>query len=108
MIQLPEKIRNRLKSNWGDCMHAMECYAEVKLITPKARWGAYLLAMNPEDEDEIFVLWEQVNPLPPEIYSFRDLHYLYDEEGEYPIIDEEYRPRKALNIFKRLGGKYDR
>lgn len=108
MINLSPEIKDRLKSNWGDRMHAMACYAEVKIIDPKERWGVYVLAMNPEDEDQVFVLYDRVDPLEPEIYSFRDLCADFNDEGEYPIIDNEYRRVWTAELFKRLGGNYDR
>lgn len=101
---IPQPIKNSLKSNWGDRMHAMACYAVVRIKEPRGQWGIYLLAMNPEDEDEVFVLWDHWLCIPPEFASLRAILGTFNDEGEYPIIDEEYRPVWASELFKRLGG----
>jgi hypothetical protein len=104
MINLSPKIIDRLKSNWGDRMHAMACYAEARIMEPRNRWAVYLLAMNPQDEDEIFMLTDQWKAEMPEIGSLQALGETFNDEGEYPLIDCEYRPVWASELFKRLGG----
>ena len=107
MLKLSPEIKDRLKSNWGDRMHSMACYAEIKIIDPKERWGVYLLAMNPEDEDEVFFMGSSFPVLTPEIASLRAITEAFNDEGEYPILDNEFRRVWAAELFKRLGGQYE-
>jgi len=102
---LSEAIIATLKSNWGDRATCMACFAEVKFIDELSGWSCYILAMNPDNEDEIACI---VKGFDVELctWSLRELKQSYNSIGEAPCIDLEYRRVRALELFKRLS--YDR
>jgi hypothetical protein len=100
---LSQILKEKLKSNWGDKANALDCYAEVKLIDPlSSSWACYIFAMN-EDEELIHCLLYS-NAIGPEIYkqSISDIYAMYNEEGENPVIDTEYRRTRVTELIRRL------
>lgn len=96
-----EKQKEKLKSNWGDKAECLECEALHKFIIHSGRWECYLLGMNPENEDEIYCIWNGYN-LSAEKGFLNFIMNIYDERGDNPILDKSFRPRKASEIFKNL------
>lgn len=93
--------KEALMENWGDKANAMECFAEVKYIDPNSCWSCYIYAMNPNDDNEIMCIidghkFELCN------WSLNDLKHTYNQEGEYLIIDPEYRKIRADVLYKKL------
>ena len=81
----------------------MNCRAEVKYFHPASSWECYILAMNPQDEDEIKCI---INGFTVELctWSLKELLDTYHYDGEYVIQDQEFTPILALTLFKRLEG----
>ena len=103
---IPNTIKNRLLNNWGSKANAMACSAELRYYDPLSSWECYIYAMNPEDEDEIVCL---INGMTLEIstWKFSELLAMYNANGEPPILDTEFRARRAPEIFKHLNeGNY--
>ncbi len=96
-------IKKKLMNNWGDKVEAMDCFAEVKFIDPLTDFSCWVLAMNPEDTDEIIVMTNGYE-IAPHSWSFKELLSAYNAEGEGLEVDEEYRPIKAITLYKRLRG----
>lgn len=94
----------KLKSNWGARAEALACYAEVRLFDPSSAWQCYLLAMNPDNTDEVNCMISANSKVSPEIsnWSLQEIFSLYNSEGEGVKIDEDYRPRRAAELFKKL------
>lgn len=79
----------------------MACYAEARFYDPCSTWQCYLLAMNPQDQDEIVCI---LDGFDVELcnYSLKELFTKYNVEGECVMCDTEYKPRIAAQIFKTL------
>jgi hypothetical protein len=101
---IPEPIKQRLRDNWGDKANAMECYAEVKLIDPVTSWTCYVYALDPGDEDTILCLFPNGMSMIGE-WSLDQLNTSYNLDGEYLVIDTEYRPMIASTLYRKLQGK---
>ncbi len=98
----------KLFKNWGENAESMACLAEVRFFDPLSKWECYIYALNPENVDDIacIIKWHQVEVCN---WKLSQLLRLYNEHGECPIVDTEYRPRRASELFKKLNeGNYDR
>jgi len=92
---------DRLKDNWGAPAEALACYALIRFFDPLSPWECYLLAQNPDDEDEIACL---IKGFFVELSHWRlsELANRYNAAGEPIQIDNHYRPRRAAELFKQL------
>ena len=99
---LSDKVKQSLLSNWGEKAESMNCYAEVKFIDERSLWECYVYAMNPEDEDTIACLI--VMPWSVEVKhgSLKDFYQCYNDFGENPEIDQEFRRTRVAELFKKL------
>lgn len=93
--------KQKLMKNWGERADSLECLAEVRVFDPLSSWECYIYAMNPDDQDEISCI---LNGFELEVssWSMKSLQASFNEHGEHPIIDLEYRPRQAFELFKIL------
>ncbi len=98
---LSEVIKQTLISNWGPKAQSMHCYAEVKLIHKSSNWACYVYALNPQDEDTILCLISNKYPYLEE-WSLKELYQSYDNDGENPIIDTEFRKIRVAELFRKL------
>lgn len=100
---LSQALKEKLKKNWGDKANALDCYAEVKLIDPLSSWCCYLFAMDEEEYLVHCLLYS--NAMGVEIYTLdiAGIYSVYNEEGEHPVIDHEFRRTKITELLKRLG-----
>ena len=108
---LSDKQKERLKANWGEKADSLACYAEVRVYDPLSPWECYLYAMNPEDEDEVetIVKASKMMPASLERWYMTNILGLFNQDGEGVEVDEEYRPIRASELFKKLNeGTYDR
>lgn len=101
---LSETQVEKLKSNWGARAEALACFAEVRVYDPCSAWQCFLLAINPQDEDEISCIISANPKEAPEVtlWTLSDLFSLFNNQGEYVQVDQEYRPRRAAELFKKL------
>jgi hypothetical protein len=99
---LTEKIKEALQNNWGERSDALNCYAEVKLIDPLSSWCCYIFAMD-RNEEMIHCLTYS-NAIGVEIYieSMQNIQAMYNEEGENPIPDNEFRRTRVSELLNRL------
>ena len=106
---LSDAIKDKLKASWGEKASAMACMAYVRVFDPYSPWECYIYAMNPEDEDEICCI---IKAFSVEVAEWRmsDLMLSYNAHGEPLQLDEEYVPRRAAELFKKLSEpkKYER
>lgn len=93
--------KQKLMKSWGEKADSMACLAEVRVFDPLSSWECYIYAINPDDEDEISCI---INGFELEVstWSMKSLEASFNEHGEHPIIDKEYRPRQAVDLFKIL------
>lgn len=93
--------KKKLMEAWGAPAENMECLAQVRVYDALSPWQCYILAMNPADGDEISCI---ISALQVEVcmWSLAELGKLYNSDGEPVLIDKEYRPRKASEIYKKL------
>ncbi|MFI0477752.1 MAG: hypothetical protein ACH349_01315 [Candidatus Rhabdochlamydia sp.] len=99
---LSQKTKEALKNNWGEKAETLNCYAEVKLIDPLSSWACYIFAMD--DSEELIHCLLYSAALGVEIYTqcMYDICSMYNENGESPIIDNEYRRMRVTEILRRL------
>ncbi len=95
----------RLKENW-DRAEALSCFAEMRLYDECSEWQCYLLAMNPENDNEVFCIIRGGRNLEPEslAWSIHEISLLFNANGEGVRVDTEFRRREAVEVFKRLKG----
>lgn len=98
---LSRKQIDRLASNWGEPADSLACMAEVRVYDPLSRWECYIYAINPDDEDEVCCL---INGFFVEVCEWRlsELSSCFNVAGYAPMVDMEYRPRRADELFKIL------
>lgn len=99
---ITQKTKEALKKNWGEKADTLNCYAEVKLIDPLSSWACYIFAMNETEELIHCLLYSAA--LGVEIYTqyIYDIYSMYNEHGENPTIDNEYRRTRVTEILRRL------
>lgn len=101
---LSDQQKDKLKSYWGDKATSMNCLAEVRVYDPLSSWACYIYAMNPDNEDEISCI---INGFTVEAveWCLSELQSRYNEQGDSPQLDHEYRPRRAAELFKYLNAR---
>ena len=94
----------KLKANWGVKADSMACLAELRVYDPLSSWQCYIFAQNPENDNEIMCLISGGKNLEPMVteWTLHELSLLYNAHGEGVQIDQEYRPRRAAELFKIL------
>jgi len=94
----------KLKANWGEKANSMACMAEVRLYDPLSLWECYIYALNPEDDDEIECIIKVGRNCRPTLEQWQLSHIqaLFNAHGEGVQVDQEYRPRRAAELFKKL------
>lgn len=95
------KQKEKLKVSWGEKADSLSCNAEVRVYDPLSSWECYIYAINPLDEDEIACI---IKGFFVEVCDWRlsEIATHFNSAGEQPIIDYEYRPRLASEVFKIL------
>jgi hypothetical protein len=101
-VLLSQKHKEALKKNWGERADTLNCYAEVKLIDPLSSWCCYIFAMDNDEEVVHCLLYSDA--IGVEIYTqcMHDIHSMYNEYGEHPIVDEEFRRTRVTELLRRL------
>jgi hypothetical protein len=99
---IPNAIKDMLMENWGTKADSMQALAQIKFIDEHSKWACYVYALNPEDEDTVACIIESPECFEICDWSLNEIYRLFNETGESPEIDEEYRPMKAINIVARL------
>ena len=102
MLILNQRIKDKLKENWGERAIALEVYAEVKLFDPLSSWICYLFAMDENEQYVQGLFYSNLCGYEIEIMEWNDLQNMFNEEGDNPQIDEEYRRMTVKEILKRL------
>jgi hypothetical protein len=104
VIVLTEAIKERLKANWDARALNMQCHAEACITQEDAYLTYWLLAMNPQDEDEVIVLGNGFAEFP---FTLNLPETLADfEAGDHPFtLDKEFKRQSASEIYKRIRGK---
>ncbi len=101
-MMLNEALKDLLKSNWGEKADTLNCYAEVKLIDPLSSWACYIFAIDDTEQVAHCLIYSDCFGV--EIYTqpLHDICTMYNEEGNNPIIDREYRRTRVTELLKRL------
>lgn len=94
--------KQRLFKNWGPSAEALDCNAEVRVYDPLSKWECYLVAINPENEDEMTCIIKAHNVGIATDLTFSLLKSMYNSSGEGVIVDQEFRRRRAGNVLKKL------
>ena len=94
----------KLKSNWGARAETLACYAEVRLFDPCSSWQCFIIAINPNDEDEINCIISTNLKASPEVilWTLSGVYSLFNSQGEGVEVDQSYRPIRAAELFKKL------
>jgi len=102
VTMLSDAVKNRLIKNWGDKANALSCYAEVKFIDPLSSWVCYIFAMDENEENLQCLLYSDTLGVEITTQSINELQNKYNEHGEHPVIDNEYRRMRVTEIIRRL------
>ncbi len=99
------KQKARLLSNW-EHRETLTTNAEVRIHDPNSEWQCYLIAMNPQNDDEVYAM---VVGWYPEVcmWELSSLMASYNEDGEHPIIDNTFRPCNAGDLLRKLKDNID-
>jgi len=104
MIYLSNQIKEKLKTNWDARALNRQCHAEACIAAESGTPTYWVLAMNPEDEDEIIVLGNGFER-EPFVINFRDTVQEFASLGHPLILDHEFKRGSADEIYKRLRGR---
>lgn len=101
---LNNKQIEKLTANWGEKADSMACFAEVRVYDPLSFWECYIFALNPEDNDEIDCIVKVGKDQAPTVerWFLTNIKGLFNYHGEGVQLDNEYRPRRAAELFKKL------
>ncbi len=100
---LSDKIIDKLTANWGAMCDSLSCNAEAKLYDPNGIWECYMLAINPQDDDETrAIIVDEDNSLYVETISLSHLLSKWNGEGEFMELDTSFVPRLASELYKVL------
>ena len=101
-MNIDPKIKEVLKKNWGERANTLNCFAEVKFIDPLSSWACYIFAMDESEEMIHCLLYSDAIGVEIDTQYMYDIQSMYNEEGQHPIMDSEYRRTKVTELLKRL------
>jgi len=96
-----QQIKN-LKANWGEKALTLNCFAEVKLIDTLSSWVCYLFAMDQDENMVDCLIYTQLRGVERHTLCMSDIHSMYNENGEHPMIDHEFRRIRVPQLLRRL------
>ncbi len=99
---LTERTKDALKRNWGDKANTLNCYAEIKLIDPLSSWACYLFAMDKNEDVVHCLLYSDSMGIEVHAESLQEIFQRYNEDGENPVVDTEYRRTRVIELLRRL------
>ena len=92
----------RLHDAWGEDADCMNCWAEVRYAYSSGEWACYIYALNPRDNDEIACIIDDGSGLDVCDWSMRELLGGHNREGEFPVVDADYRRTYVPDLIKKL------
>jgi len=95
------EIKRLLEDNWGEKAESMNCYTEVKFIDTESAWACYIYALNPADENTIACIIDGICLEVCE-WTLKELYFTYNNQGEHPVLDQEFRRMRTSELFKKL------
>lgn len=99
---MEEKLKERLKANWGEKADALDCFAEVRFFDPLSSWCCYVYAMDQEEETICALLYTNAIGLENCSILLSDISSMHNEEGQSPMVDREFRRTRVSELIKRL------
>lgn len=99
---ITELAKNKLKNNWGEKADSLNCFAEVKFIDTLSSWKCFVYAMDDNEEEVRCLIYTDSNGLQLHTCCISDIQLMYNEHGESPVIDTEYRPIRVTEIIRRF------
>ncbi len=95
---IKETIQEKLKSQWGLQADTMQAFALIRVYDSASKWEWFIYAMN--DNDELLCIECGMDIIPDKLIHIDELSSIYNYRGEGLSIDYEFRPRRAINIYK--------
>ena len=96
---------NNLIANWGDSMGEMiQKNAMIRIFDHLSKWECFLIAINPEDQDEVFCLLNGFHP-ELDIWRLTEIFECYNKDGDHPRIDDRFVPINARQLLQNLKEK---
>lgn len=97
---LTPQQKQQLQNNWNKRDHP-DCKGEVRIYDPLSPWECYLIALNPENDDEVYCI---IKGFSVQIMTWymKSIENMFNNAGEPPKVDHEYRPIEAQEIYKKL------
>src|SRR6185295_19301321 len=101
---LSNKHRDALIANWGDNTESLCVYAPVRVYDAHGPWQCFLVAMNPDWQNEIFCIISSGCKSDAFIgaWSLDDMSAMYNSHGEPLEVDQEYSLKLASQIIREL------
>ncbi len=99
------KQQDRLLSNW-EHRETLTTNAEVRIYDPLSKWECYLVAMNPQCTEEVYVILNGAYPSTAE-WTLTEIMQCYNSLGDHPFVDPYFQPTNAGDLFKKLKDKKD-
>lgn len=96
-----ENIKKKLKANWGEKAETLNCFAEIRLYDPLSTWCCYIYAMSPGEDIVSCVLYSNAMGLQISDLHMNFINSMYNQDGEHPKIDEEFRKTKVTELIRR-------
>ena len=94
-------IKQNLQNNWGEKAEALACKAMLRLYDPLSTWECYVLAMNPQDHDEVYCILHGAS-VEVCTCSMKEILSMYNNHGDGVQGDLQFRPRCAKQIYDKL------
>jgi len=91
---------NELLNNW-DTAESLNCNAILRYYDPNSYWQCFILAVNPQDEDEMYCIIASVE-VDSQVWRFSEMNRLFNSDGESPSLDLTFRPIRADVLLKQL------
>ena len=82
------------------------CMVLVRFYDPKSGWDCYVYAQNPQEPDEIMAItvgWR----VETGVYHLSSILGMYDQHGNPPQKDPDFRPVSVACLLKQLRSKYN-
>lgn len=94
-----------LKTAWNKA-DMLEVFALFRIDDPAGGLTFYVLAVDPDDEDQMMCIVDSPVSLEVTAVNMKDVFALHDNEGNKARIDPGFRPINAYTLFNKLRKKH--
>ena len=80
----------------------MNCFAELKVHDTLSSWCCYVFAMNDDETIVHCILYSDAMGLEIATQSIQEIFSRYNQHGEFPVVDTEFRRMKVFHLIEKL------